>query len=103
MDVDLETTREFALRKGRNVSNRLVEEILLAVSEQLIHGRTIRLGDRNVIVTVVAGTGVGKRGEDETASLLFDVRIPGHGFDHIEFKVSKTGWGMSQQEEKTKP
>lgn len=79
----------FAIKHGINTTNRMVPDLLNAVKESLEkHG--IEYNGHKIIKQL----GEVKERDGEW-SLLFDVKNPDSTFDHIEFKVTKTGWGRS--------
>lgn len=79
---------EFLMKHGENASDRLVRDLLFAIAETLEKHGVIYADGFYKIKRV--GTGVFKR--DGAHHLLIDVKNAG-GFDHIEFCVTKTGWG----------
>lgn len=77
---------QFALAHGKRTTDRLVPELLETIVT-LLEGKSVgngfikRLGD--------------VRERDGEWSVLFDVKNPDETFDHIEFKITKTGWGRA--------
>ena len=90
MEIENETQTQFALKHGDNVTDRMAQYLLNAIIETLAkhgieyHGhKTIKqLGEVDL-------------GHDGEYRLLFDVKNPNDIFDHVEFKVVKTGWGRA--------
>lgn len=77
---------DFIIKHGNNTSNRLVPELLKAIGEKLSDG--ITLHGQNLRVKPLCDP----IERDGQYILLFDVKEVA-GFDHIEFKIMKTGWG----------
>lgn len=75
---DIPTDAMFALKNGQNTSDRLETDLIAAIVETLVtHGITFN----------------GKKCEIKPFGTLgFDIKGV-DGFDHIEFKLVKTGWG----------
>lgn len=76
----------FVMKHGRNTSDRLVPELLKAIGEKLSEGIILN-GQLLKVEPLCEPTE-----RDGQYSLLFDVKEIA-GFDHIEFKITKTGWG----------
>lgn len=89
-EIQIPTQANFALKKGRNTSDRLVPDIMKALMEA-INKTTIEYEGTKQLKTL--GTEI-KQNDDGDWYLTFDVIEPGEGFDHIEFTIKKTGWGM---------
>jgi len=88
----MEEKAAFIMRHGSNTTDRMVPDLMEAIISCLeING--IKIGDKSVRVKRL-GAGVTASPDGETR-LLFDVLDPDDTFDHIEFKITKTGWGRS--------
>lgn len=88
--IENEDQLEFSLKHGKNVTDRMVPDLLQAISVVLNHnllsynGKTCEMKQLGNIIE-----------RDGEWSLLFDVKNPDEIFDHVEFKIVKTGWGRS--------
>ena len=71
---------------GENTSDRLVPELLKAIGKKLSEGIVLN-GQTFLVKPLCEPTE-----RDGQYNLLFDVKDIA-GFDHIEFKITKTGWG----------
>lgn len=77
---------------GRNTTNRTAEELLTVIGE-MINKQTVEYNGKLVkLKTLTEKPSVGKNGE---VALMFDALNPDNTFDHIEFTITKTGWGRS--------
>lgn len=91
MTDNIEQPIEILVSHAQRTSDRVTNEILLAISE-CIRGKELHLNGQTLTLKPLGETGVGVRNGE--LSLLFDVKHV-EGFDHIEFKIVKTGWGKS--------
>lgn len=87
----------FALKHGKNVTDRMVPDLLTAIGNKL-NGTSIKYNGR-ICELKILGDVSERNGE---VSLLFDVLKPDKTFDHVEFKITKTGWGRSLATPSTK-
>lgn len=90
---EIKIQAEFAAKKGRNVSDRLVPELLKAIGKKL-DGQTIELEGRSVELRVLSDLDNLSKNR-----LIFDVKKPIKGFSHVEFTIEKSGWEMCLMEE----
>jgi hypothetical protein len=96
MDIKLLGNSEelaFSLEHGKNTTNRMVESLLIAIA-QVINTSHITYEGKSCRLKCL-GAGVSKSDETGEWRLLFDVLDPNDMFDHVEFKITKTGWGRS--------
>jgi len=89
--ANIETPIDLHIDHAKRTSDRISHEILLAISE-FLRGKELPINGNAVTLKPLGETGVGVRNDE--LSLLFDV-LGVDGFDHIEFKVVKTGWGRN--------
>lgn len=85
-----EAKAEFALKHGKNSTDRMTPELLRAIGDLICTSR-ITYEERSLKMLVV-GRGLS---QDENGDwlLMFDVKKPDDTFDHVEFTIRKTGWG----------
>jgi hypothetical protein len=90
---------EFVHKHGENVTERMVPTLMEALAG-LINKSEINHNGRSCKLKVLGSV---KQDEDDEWSLMFDVLDPDDTFDHVEFNITKTGWGRSftQTEEPT--
>jgi hypothetical protein len=86
--IDL-TQAEFSVKHGRNTTDRMVPDLLQALAD-LINKSKIVYNGKECELKQLGDTVVSDAGED---MLVFDVKNPDDTFDHVEFKVVKSGWG----------
>lgn len=81
MDKELETQAHFLIESGNRKSERLVEDCFTGLC-RLLHKQWVQVdGKMHQIKVIGSGT-----------RITFDIMdLP--GFDHVEFTVTKTGWG----------
>lgn len=73
---------DFALRKGKRDSDRLVDDCLVGLAA-LLQGTFVQVDGKEYPIKVIG----------QERRLMFDIEgLP--GFDHVEFTIEKTGWGM---------
>jgi hypothetical protein len=76
----------FAMQKGKRDSDRLVEECYIGLAG-LLHGTYVQIDGNGYLIKVLAHEG----------KVMFDIKnLP--GFDHVEFVITKTGWGKQLNE-----
>jgi hypothetical protein len=81
----------FALKHGSNTTDRITPDLLKAIMETLANHGVVYNGDVRYCIPLGVGVDTDPDGEWR---LLFDIKGV-DGFDHIEFKVTKTGWGKN--------
>jgi hypothetical protein len=80
----MEEKIDFAMKKGERDTGRLVKECLLAFSRAL-GDRQCLVGNRACEFKVIT--------KEIGDSLMVDITNPSDEYDHIEFTITKTGWG----------
>lgn len=78
----------FALKHGKNTSDRLVPDIMQGISD-ILDGNRVFFNGRSCAIKKLGEV----RQRDGEWRFSFDVLNPDETFDHIEFTVTKTGWG----------
>lgn len=79
----------FAIEHGKRTTDRMVQGLLEAISRKLSEG--IEYDGRKLQIKQLGSI----MKTNCEVRLLFDVQNHDDTFDHIEFKVTKTGWGRS--------
>jgi len=79
--MDITETTNFALPKGNRETDRLEPELVKALVDCL-EGQTFTYNGQLCTISRFGDKGVDVRGVD--------------GFDHIEFCITKTGWGRNK-------
>lgn len=82
---------KFAIKHGDRTTDRMVEDLLEAIAD-LLNASQITCGGKRLSLKTLGNVGKDSEG---TTRLLFDVKNPDETFDHIEFKIIKTGWGRA--------
>ena len=80
---DFETQSHFAITKGRVESDRVTRECLKAL-QKLMDGKHVRVCGKKAKIRIV--------GDVKDNKFMLDI-VGLNDFDHIEFTVTKTGWG----------
>lgn len=81
MDKETETQLHFLTSSGERQSDRLVADCLVGLAS-FLHGHYVQVDGKRYKMKVLT--------HDE--KVMFDIEgLP--GFDHIEFVITKTGWG----------
>lgn len=82
MSDDTNLQVHFTVEKGRRDSDRIVQDCLDGLVP-LLHHKFVQVDGKLYQMVVVAQEG----------KIMFDIRdLP--GFDHVEFVIKKTGWGL---------
>lgn len=80
----------FALKHARNTTYRMVPDLLETIVKTL-HGQEIDYNGKKCVLSRLGDV----RERDGEYRVSFDVLNPDDTFDHIEFTITKTGWGRS--------
>lgn len=99
MTDDSLTQVMFAQQSAINESSRLCLDWLDAIASHL-DGKTLTVNGRSCTMHKVGNAVVAESGESQ---IMLDVRQPSDNLDHIEFTLTKTGWGMCLNEMRTRP
>lgn len=91
MKIENETQAMFALKHGHNQTDSMVYDLMVSLSG-LINASEVDFRGKKCKLKLL---GLSRHGDDENFSLLFDVKNPDDTFDHVEFKITKTGWGRA--------
>ena len=87
---ELTTQADFAIKHGKNTTDRMTPDLLKAICDTLTVNGIVYNGEKRTVKQL------GEMLEQEGQHiLLFDVLCPDDTFDHVEFKVVKSGWGRS--------
>lgn len=84
------TQADFAMKHGQNTTDRIAPDLLEKIAE-LLNGKTIEYNGRTCLIKKVGGL----YERDGEWRFMFDVKYPCDQYDHVEFTVTKTGFGGS--------
>lgn len=82
------TQVQFSIKKGTNISDRIVLDLLELIAEKL-NKTTIEYQGKTCSLKTL---GEVKKNEEGRYRLIFDVKNPVTSLAHVEFTIEKTGW-----------
>lgn len=89
--LDKMEAADFILKHGSRTTDRMVPDLLSAVRSKF-DGAEINYNGKSCQIKCL---GEPYQGGDGEWKMLFDVKNPDETFDHVEFLITKTGWGRS--------
>lgn len=88
MDKDTAASVGFLIKHGGNTTDRIVPDLLRSIAN-LINKSEIEYNGRKCKLRQLGEP----RSRDGGWRFTFDVLNPDDTFDHVEFTITKTGWG----------